>query len=160
MMKKVLGIVSGIAVVLLAAPVIYAHCQVPCGIHTDELRFGMFEEHITTIEKSMTEIKRLSQEGEKNYNQIVRWVTNKDYHADEFSAIVTYYFMAQRVKPVGPENAAEYGAYVRKLTLLHEMMVYAMKAKQDTDVAVVEKLRSLVTQFREAYFGPKAAEER
>jgi len=159
-MKKVVVVAFGLMMALFTASVAFSHCQVPCGIYTDELRFGLFEEHITTIEKSMKEIVRLSRDGEKNYNQIVRWVTNKDHHADEFSDIVTYYFLAQRVKPVADESSAEYGAYVQKLTLLHEMMVYAMKAKQTTDLAHVEKLRSLVAQFREAYSGPEAATDK
>ena len=32
-------------------------------------------------------------------NQLVRWVDNKEIHADELSEIVTYYFMTQRIKP-------------------------------------------------------------
>jgi len=159
-MKKVAVIAVSLAMSLFTASVAFSHCQVPCGIYTDELRFEMFEEHIATLEKSMKEIVRLSNEGEKNYNQIVRWVTNKDLHADEFSDIVTYYFLAQRVKPVEDKTSAEYTAYVQKLTLLHEMMVYAMKAKQTTDLSHIEKLRSLVAQFHEAYFGPDAASDK
>ena len=137
----------------LAASSAFAHCQVPCGIYDDSLRVKMLEEHVTTIEKSMNEITRLSQEGEKNYNQIVRWVTNKDEHADKFSEIVTYYFMTQRVKVVEDKTTEAYTAAQRQLSLLHEMLVYAMKAKQTTDLAHVQKLRSLIADFRVAYFG-------
>ncbi len=60
----------------------YCHCQIPCGIYDDEARFASISEHITTIEKSMKEIERLSAEAKPNMNQIVRWVNNKDQHAD------------------------------------------------------------------------------
>ena len=39
---------------------VQAHCQIPCGIYGDEMRFQMLEEHITTIEKSMKLIGELS----------------------------------------------------------------------------------------------------
>ena len=42
---------------------------------------------------------------------------------------------------------------VQKLTLLHEMLVYSMKAKQSADNANVEKLKSLLAAFDEVYYG-------
>ena len=153
-MRIIASVLSALFFGLLAASLVFAHCQIPCGIYDDELRVKMLEEHITTIEKSMNEITRMSQEGDKNYNQIVRWVTNKDEHADEFSETVTYYFMTQRVKLVDDKTSDAYKTYLRQLTLLHEMLVYAMKAKQTTDLTNVQKLRSLVADFRIAYFGP------
>jgi len=110
-------------------------------------------EHIATIEKSMNQINELSQETKPNFNQIVRWVQNKDSHADELSEIVTYYFMAQRIKLVGKPGSEAYRQYVKQLTLLHQMLVYSMKAKQTTDPANVEKLRTLLAEFRTAYLG-------
>jgi len=135
----------------------YSHCQIPCGIYDDEARFNTMAEHIKTIEKSMKLIESLSAQEKPNMNQIVRWVNNKEVHADEMSNIITYYFMAQRIKiPPEGDNKA-HSAYVKNLTLLHEMLVYSMKAKQTTDTANVEKLKSLLNQFHESYYG-KAAE--
>ncbi|MEE8359335.1 MAG: superoxide dismutase [Ni], partial [Candidatus Omnitrophota bacterium] len=51
----------------------------------------------------------------------------------------------------GTMSSNEKKKYIEQLTLLHEILVYAMKAKQTTDLANVEKLRSLLGQFREAY---------
>ncbi len=135
----------------------YSHCQIPCGIYDDEARFNTMAEHIATIEKSMKLIESLSAEDKPNMNQIVRWVNNKEAHADELSHIVTFYFMAQRIKIVSEGEPQEYMKYIKKLTLLHEMLLYAMKAKQTTETANVEKLKSLLNQFHESYFG-KAAE--
>ncbi len=134
----------------------FSHCQVPCGIYGDEMRFEMMEEHITTIEKAMKEIESLSKEQDKNYNQIVRWVNAKEEHADELSRIVTFYFMTQRVKPVEEKDGKAHREYLKKLELLHRMLYYSMKAKQSTDLSNVEMLRSLVSDFRKAYFGEKA----
>ena len=135
------------------ASIAYSHCQIPCGIYDDQARFDMIAEHITTIEKSMNEIRKLSEQDKPNMNQIVRWVQNKEEHADELGHIVTYYFMAQRVKPTQKTEGKAYNEYVKKLVLLHKMLVSSMKSKQTTDLANVEKLRSLLTEFQVAYFG-------
>lgn len=149
--KVMLGVVLGSMVVV--ASLAWSHCQVPCGIYNDEARFEAIGEHITTVEKSMKQIEELSAQTRPNMNQIVRWVNNKEHHADEIAHIVTYYFMAQRVKlPAEDDNKAN-EQYLRKLTLLHRMLVYSMKAKQGTDLTDVEELKSLLTQFHEAYHG-------
>jgi len=130
---------------------LYAHCEIPCGIYNDDARLAAIEEHVTTIEKSMKSITELSAEKSINYNQLVRWVDNKEHHADQIQEIVSQYFMTQRVKPVDEKDVAAYDTYVKQITLLHQMLIYAMKAKQTTDPAVVETLRSLVVDFRAAY---------
>jgi len=138
--------------VMLSASLVYSHCQIPCGIYDDPARFQMLAEHITTIEKSMKQITELSKEEKPNLNQIVRWVQNKEDHADQFSNIVTYYFMAQRLKPTDKTDTDAYEKYLNKLTLLHHMLVYSMKAKQTTDLSNVEKLKTLLAEFKTAYF--------
>jgi nickel superoxide dismutase len=145
---------AGLTLLALAMipAVSYAHCQIPCGIYDDQTRIDLLNEHITTIEKAMNQIMELSGAGDKHYNQIVRWVTNKDDHAQQFQDIVTYYFLAQRIKPVDPGEADAYQKYLKKLEILHHMHVYAMKCKQTTDPANVEKLKSLVKEFADAYF--------
>jgi nickel superoxide dismutase len=142
-----------LALVVVFASMVYSHCQIPCGIYDDPARFVTLAEHIATIEKSMKQINELSQESKPNFNQLVRWVQNKETHADELSEIVTYYFMAQRIKPADKADNEAYGEYVKKLTLLHGMLVYSMKAKQTTDLANIEKLRTLLAEFRTAYLG-------
>ncbi len=140
-------------VALIALPVLpWAHCQMPCGIYDDSARYDMLEENITTMEKSMTEITDLSAQGEKNYNQIVRWVITKENMADDFMEIVTQYFMTQRLKPTTADMGQEYDDYITQLKYLHEMLVYAMKCKQTTDMANIQKLKELVSASRELYF--------
>jgi len=150
--RKPIAAVCIVATVAVLASIAYSHCQIPCGIYDDEARFDAMAENITTIEKSMKEIERLSAEAKPNMNQIVRWVNNKDHHADELSETVTYYFMAQRVKLPVDSEAKAYDDYIKKLTRLHGMLVYAMKAKQTTDLANVQQLRSLLDEFHKIYF--------
>ena len=155
--------VSAASVVLLLsvlfAPKGFCHCQIPCGIYDDELRFRLIGEHIATIEKSVTMITQLMDESPLNMNQIVRWVQNKENHADELSHIVTYYFMTQRLNPVDEKDPKAYTEYTKKLTLLHQMLFYAMKAKQTTDLSNVDKLKAILDDFRAAYFGPQAEKQ-
>jgi nickel superoxide dismutase len=132
---------------------VYSHCQIPCGIYDDPARLTAIAEDINTVEKSMKSIEELSAQQKMNMNQIVRWVNVKDEHAEDIAHIVSYYFMAQRIKPAEKTDAAGYEKYIKQLTLLHEMLVYSMKCKQTTDLANVEKLRSLLTEFRGSYLG-------
>lgn len=60
--------------------------------------------------------------------------------------------MAQRVKPVDKTKGKAYEEYIKKVTLLHKMLVYSMKAKQTTDLSNTEKLRTLLAEFKDVYF--------
>ena len=151
--RKRVAAVSILAAVAILASIAYSHCQIPCGIYDDEARFDAIAEHITTIEKSMKLITELSGQDKPNMNQIVRWVNNKEHHADEVSEIVTYYFLAQRVKLPADGDSKAQKEYVKKLTLLHRMLVYSMKAKQTTDLANVELLKSSLNEFHKVYYG-------
>lgn len=154
MKNIILGAVV-LAMSLLFPKPVFSHCEIPCGIYGDEMRFDMIEEHITTIEKAMKVILELSKEKDKNYNQLVRWIDNKEQHAQEIQFIVYQYFMTQRVKPVDRKDTDKYERYVKQLALLHQMLIYAMKAKQTTDLDNVRELRSLLNSFATAYFGPE-----
>ena len=151
--KRLSFIIVSLLGFTLMSHFLFSHCQVPCGIYDDQMRIKMIAEHITTMEKAMNEVMVLSKESAPNYNQIVRWVVNKEKHAEELSDIVTYYFMTQRLKPVPKTDAKHYANYQEKLELLHHMLVYTMKAKQSTDLTTIEKLRELLKKFEEAYFG-------
>lgn len=121
------------------------HCEIPCGIYDDDARLKLIAEHVTTIEKSMKQIIKLQDQKPLNYNQLVRWISNKEKHADEIQAIVSQYFMTQRIKP-------DSKMVLDKLTLLHKMLIYAMKCKQTTDIKNAEKIRDLMSDFRTLYF--------
>ena len=150
------SLTHGIAVlaVVFSTPLsAFAHCEIPCGIYGDRMRIDMLSEDITTIEKSMTEIKKLSVQDDANINQLVRWINNKETHASKIEEVVTQYFMNQRVKPANQENTEAYSKYVKQITLLHRMLVASMKAKQSVDLSYVATLRNLLSEFDKAYFG-------
>ncbi len=80
-MKKTKGVFIFLAMIALFKPAVFSHCEIPCGVYDDEMRFTMIKEHITTIEKAIKKIVNLSGQQPPNFNQIVRWVTNKEKHA-------------------------------------------------------------------------------
>lgn len=129
-----------------------AHCEIPCGIYGDDLRFSMITEDIQTIEKSMSTIEALSGDM-ANINQLTRWVNNKERHADRIRETVTQYFMTQRIKLPDTADAAAVDAYRDRLALLHKMLVYAMKCKQTTDLENARHLHAAAHAFQQAYTG-------
>ena len=132
---------------LLNTSQLFAHCEIPCGIYDDEMRVKMISEHITTIEKSMHMIMEIEQTNPQNSNQLVRWVMNKEEHANQLQEIVTQYFMTQRIKADGDN-------YGKKLELLHALLVDAMKAKQTVDQETVARLKATLDSFDKLYFAP------
>ena len=126
----------------------FSHCEIPCGIYDDEMRIEMINEHIGTVEKSMNQIMEIEKGDHQNSNQLVRWIMNKEDHANEIQEIVSQYFMTQRIKPDAKD-------YDKKLGLLHEMLIYAMKCKQTTDLSHTEKMKDLVKEFQGLYFEVK-----
>lgn len=131
----------------------YAHCEIPCGIYADSVRVVLLSEHILTIEKSMKMITELSSAETVDYNQLVRWITNKEDHAKKIQEIATQYFMFQRVKVSDDPLVQKKSAQL--LSVLHKICVYAMKAKQTTDHIYIDKMNDLVHEFSHLYFAPE-----
>lgn len=141
-----------IFLLVMVTPQLESHCQVPCGIYNDQMRFTMIREHITTIEKAMNQVSMLSGEENPNYNQLIRWTTNKEKHAEEMSGIITDYFMAQRIMPVPPVEGKAYSLYQKRLELLHGLLVLTMKSKQGIDLSIINKMRATLKNFEKIYF--------
>ena len=137
-----------------AAPL--RHCQVPCGVYGDKMRIDMIMEDCATIAKGMAQIAELGAQAPVNYNQVVRWVTTKDEHATRIQDQVAAYWLTQRIK--APQDEAGRAKYVRQLELMHGITVAAMKCKQTTDAAWVERIRRLTHEFAETYFSKEDLE--
>ena len=143
---------SSVAVLFLVASVAMAHCQVPCGIYGDQLRFEQMLEDEHTISKAQLQIHELN-EGEidpQAINQMGRWVVTKEEHASHIQSIIASYFMAQRIKASDPE-------YGKKLMAAHAVIVAAMKAKQSADPETAKTLEKSIFDFYRAYEGKEPA---
>ena len=123
-----------------------AHCQIPCGIYSDALRIIQIEEDLQTIEKSIMMIKKLSGKSDpKSINQINRWISSKETHAQNIQVIVAEYFMTQRLR----ENSKD---YLEKLKILHLLLVSSMKCKQSVEFENVKNTRASLESFVKLYF--------
>lgn len=131
---------------VLAAPrFAAAHCQIPCGIYDDHARVMSMLEDVETVKKSVTEMIGLNDKADlQSRQQFVRWVNNKELHAQKIIETISNYFLTQRVKP-DQENYAE------RLQKHHAVILLAMKAKQTADLKVVEQLGAAVAAL-EAYY--------
>ena len=150
-MKVQKTILAIIALFSLQAGFLSAHCQVPCGIYADDVVFGELATDVATIEKAMQEIDRLGQQESINHNQLVRWVNNKEKHAQNIQDVMSAYFLAQRIKLETKESDAD--LYVKLVGLSHEITVLAMKCKQTNDPVNAKKLGEALHQFQHAYKG-------
>ena len=151
-----LGAISlGFANPITTAPAPF-HCQIPCGVYGDEMRIAMINEDLDTIAKGMLKITEMESAESFAQNQMVRWVMNKETHAAAIQEQIASYWLAQRIK--SPKEAAGREKYITQLELLHGMTVAAMKCKQTTDSAHVDKLRGLVKKFSATYFSKEDRE--
>ena len=152
MLNKSIGLLLFVVILGFNVQEAKAHCEIPCGIYADSVRIILMKEHVTTIEKSMNQINEISASSNPNYNQLIRWVTNKEEHAKKIQEIVSQYFLHQRIKIVEEDQKEAYAKYQKHLELLHKILVYAMKSKQTADLSFIEKMRSTITDFEKAYF--------
>ena len=123
-----------------------AHCQIPCGIYSDSEQVLLIRENLDTIEKAMKNIIELSsKEDPQSVNQVNRWIGAKEKHAQNIQVIVSEYFMTQRLK----ENSKN---YLKKLKLLHLLLVSSMKCKQSVEYKNVKSSREHLESFVKMYF--------
>ena len=146
-MKTYFLLAATAALSLTSVSSLHAHCQVPCGIYSDDTVLTDLQTDQKTIEKAMAQITELSKDPTANANQITRWVTTKDDHAKNLQIVMAEYFLAQRLKI----DEADKEAYMKKLTLAHEIIVYSMKCKQTTNLENAKKLKKAIDSFTEAY---------
>ena len=124
---------------------LFGHCQVPCGVYTDQLRFDQMLEDHTTIEKATKLINELSGKNDaQSKNQLARWVSTKESHAAKIQKIVCEYFLIQRIKSSSSN-------YHKLLTSAHEVLVTAMKCKQTVDGEAPKALKAAILNLQKEY---------
>lgn len=150
-----IGAASGV-VITSNMPEAMAHCQVPCGIYDDYAQVQQLILDTSTIDKANTSIISLTQGGHlspQSFNQATRWITTKDDHAKSIQDSIAWYFMAQRIKPVGPDHP-DYQAYLTSLARHHAVMVAAMKATQTVAAGAAHDLSHAIEGIAQYYPAP------
>ena len=116
----------------------HAHCQIPCGIYDDYARVESMLEDTATIEKSIKMIGELTGKSDaQSKNQLVRWVMNKEKHAQNIISTICDYFLTQRVKPSQKD-------YADRLKKHHAVIIAAMQAKQHADEKYAKRLKESI----------------
>lgn len=136
--KVLTGILVFLGVIMVLAEQSRSHCQIPCGIYDDHARVQAMLEDAATVEKSIRLITDLSGKLDpQSQNQLVRWVMNKEKHAQNIIATISDYFLTQRVKPSQKD-------YAERLARHHAVVVAAMKAKQHADISYALDLKASI----------------
>jgi nickel superoxide dismutase len=131
--------------ILLSANTAQAHCQIPCGIYDDHARVQSMLEDSATIEKSIALIAELAGKTDaQSQNQLVRWVINKEKHAQNIISSISAYFLTQRINPDQQD-------YAERLAKHHAVILAAMKAKQNADMQSAKNLRETITALLAYY---------
>ena len=131
-----------------------AHCQVPCGIYDDARKIIEIEEDIMTIKKAINNIQLISSQNiqtAQDMNQLVRWITTKEEHAQHIQNTIMEYYLSQRIKPK-EKNNDDYLKYVSMTTLCQQIIFYAMKTKQSVDKKHLGELSNILNEFENIYF--------
>lgn len=124
-----------------------AHCQVPCGIYGDELKFCELEQHVETIAKAGKLIREISAKDSltaQDNQQLIRWTVQKESHAQKIIDEAADYFLAQRIK-------TDVERYDEKLKLLHHIIAYSMKSKQSVEEETYKTLGNKIAAFKQIY---------
>ena len=149
MKRSTLLLFALLPILVAASQPARAHCEVPCGIYGDQMRFQAMLEDQSTIAKATAQIGELAgKDDAQAANQLARWVATKEDHATRIQHTIAQYFMTQRIK-------ADDEKYVPKLTAAHAVLVEAMKCKQVANVEQADALRGAILAFYEAYEGKK-----
>ncbi|CAE7684268.1 TU20 [Symbiodinium sp. CCMP2592] len=130
------------------------HCQVPCGIFDDPKLVADMKEAAATIKKAMVQIGELSANMTPlNINQMTRWVNTKEEHAGKIISLVSEYCLCQRVKPVSDPKTpfSSEADFIAALQCHHQVMLAAVKCKQNVDPALADALDAAVAEMGKMY---------
>lgn len=136
--RTIAGATIAVLMSLILAQSAVAHCQIPCGIYDDHARVASMLVDVATIHKSVDLIAELAGKTDpQSQNQLVRWVMNKEQHAQNIIDSISDYFLTQRVK-------ASQEDYAERLQKHHAVIVAAMRAKQNAAPGIVDELKAAV----------------
>lgn len=140
-----LMLVAVVGLTLAVSPILFSHCQIPCGIYDDYMRLLSMMEDATTVEKAVTMIDKLAGKADaQSQNQLVRWVMNKEKHAENIISTISDYYLTQRVK-------SDQEDYTERLVKHHAVIVSAMKTKQNVDATHVATLKANIEALAAYY---------
>lgn len=102
-------------------------------------------EDTATIAKATGLIAELAGKTDpQSHNQMVRWVMNKETHAQNIINTISDYYLTQRVKATQKD-------YTERLVKHHTVIVAAMKAKQNASGEYAKELKAAIEALAPYY---------
>ncbi len=136
--RATLGILFSACISLIISAQARAHCQIPCGIYNDHARVDAMLEDTATIKKALTMLTELEKKTDiQSRQQFIRWVMNKENHAQNIITTISDYFLTQRVKSSQKD-------YTERLKRHHAVIVAAMKTKQKSSMENAMELEKAI----------------
>lgn len=143
--RVLIPFLAAAGLILTLTPPAAAHCQIPCGIYDDHARVQRMLQDSQTVTKAVKLINELAGKTDaQSLNQMVRWIMNKETHAQNIISAISDYFLTQRVK-------ASQADYTERLTKHHAVIIAAMKAKQNADQAHAAALEKAIMDLAPYY---------
>lgn len=121
--------------------IIQAHCQMPCGIYHDDMVFDQIDQYVETMYKGISVLDDNKFTSVKDRNEFVRWVLQKEKASDEAAALITQYFLQQKIK-TGEDDT------VKRLTSAHKLLTLLVVIKQNVDIKFVEDFMEEWEKFK------------
>lgn len=118
----------------------FSHCQIPCGIYDDKARIASMLEDAHTIEKALIELSK----NDLSKNQLIRWVNNKELHAQNIINCISNYFLAQKL-------SSSEEKYEEILSDLHNVIINAVNVKQKTRLEYCNQLKESIQKLKTYY---------
>lgn len=112
----------------LQGTALYAHCQMPCGIYHDDMVYDQIDQYIETMAKGITVLTDNKFSTVQERNEFMRWVLEKEQSSDEVAALITKFFLQQKIKPNEGETTT------KRVMAAHKLLFLLVPIKQTVDL--------------------------
>lgn len=134
-------IACGLFAALVCQGQLSSHCQMPCGIYHDDMIYDQIDQYVETMYKCMSVMNNSKFAEVKERNDYIRWVIQKEKSSDEVAALLTQYFLQQKIK-IGE------GDTPKRLSAVHNLLVDLVVIKQNVDLKFVEDFSTEWEKFK------------
>ncbi len=118
-----------------------AHCQMPCGIYHDEMVYDQIDQYTETMYKGITVMNQNKLESVHDFNDLTRWIMEKEKESNDIAQLINVYFLQQKIKPGEPETA-------KRLTTAHKLLFLLVAIKQNNDLKFVDQFIKQWEEFK------------
>lgn len=130
-----------IALSLLTSPLLYSHCQMPCGIYHDDMVFDQIDQYIETMVKCVSILNENKFDSLQSKNECVRWILSKEKMSNETADLICTYFLQQKIKPDEPDT-------VKRLVAAHKLLADLVLIKQTAEPKYIQNFSDEWEKFK------------